>query len=795
MEYTQASTLFPLQEVYFQAYPNIDALSNYAWFDSINLKFHLTGYEREMIAKNGFVVSQRLRYGKFVDALDAVYAKDIPVMITTDMMLFALHASYDAILKKLEIEKMRPNLVDLLTKMQSSYSEMAAKYSSYPQLNNSLNDVDIYISIPLALLGKTNSTVNPLNQSEFEVIMSQINAEGYADMSLFSEHVRHIDFSQFKPRGHYTDEFLLSGSVSTLSDYFKAMMWLGRIDFLLTPPPAAGEPPWTKEDIWRMNASAALLDESIDLADARNKLDENDHIIELLVGSQDNLSPTELHSILKSTSINDASDLIDSSKYAEFKKQLVATPGSDQKILSDVFMMNPSSQTPDTLPVSFKLSGQRFIIDSYFFSQLVYDRIIFNGQKIWRPLPSTLDACFILGNNDALNLLKDEINTYNYATQLSSLRTLTDLFDTAFWQQSLYNSWLNCIRQLNKKPTWEGMPFFLSSAAWQHEKINTQLASWSQLRHDNILYVKPSYTGSMGCSYPYSYIEPYPLFYMALSSFAVKAKEFFSEVVANPVIENYFTTLSNTCNSIKRILDKQMSGVQFTNEETSFLQSMLFKTTDMPCLPPVYTGWYKDLLFDAGKESVVADVHTQPTDEAGNIVGNVLHAGTGEVNLGIFMARGPAPENKLMAFAGPLMSYYETVTSNFSRYNDKEWDTVYTKLTRPDWTSIYLAGKLGNTLQKGRELPYSIVENNEAVPKIQSENSYVQLYPNPGNGMVNLKNLLPHTEVIIFDLQGRIVIQAGNIQNNLDLTSLPPGMYILIFKGNLQSRALSYIKL
>ncbi|MCB9248138.1 MAG: DUF3160 domain-containing protein [Ignavibacteriales bacterium] len=40
--------------------------------------------------------------------------------------------------------------------------------------------------------------------------------------------------------------------------------------------------------------------------------------------------------------------------------------------------------------------------------------------------------------------------------------------------------------------------------------MNSQLASWTELRHDNLLYAKQSYTGGVTCSYPFSYVEPIP---------------------------------------------------------------------------------------------------------------------------------------------------------------------------------------------------------------------------------------------------------------------------------------------
>jgi hypothetical protein len=56
---------------------------------------------------------------------------------------------------------------------------------------------------------------------------------------------------------------------------------------------------------------------------------------------------------------------------------------------------------------------------------------------------------------------------------------------------------------------------------------------------------------------------------------------------------------------------------------------------------PPYTGWYADLYFDtwdaAKGDFTVADVHMQPTDEFGNMVGKILHTGVGKVNLGVLI--------------------------------------------------------------------------------------------------------------------------------------------------------------
>ena len=191
--------------------------------------------------------------------------------------------------------------------------------------------------------------------------------------------------------------------------------------------------------------------------------------------------------------------------------------------MSNFFYVDPYSSDPGQLPVSFKLLGQKFLIDSYVLSEVVYDRIIVDNKKIYRGLPDPLDVMAVMGNEDAIFLLVEELEEYKYAYKLSSLKYLVDAYDENFWEQSLYNTWMAGIRELNPPASSANLPYFMQTTAWHQEKLNTQLTSWAELRHDNILYGKQSYTGGTACSYPYTYIEPYPDFYARLQLFAENA--------------------------------------------------------------------------------------------------------------------------------------------------------------------------------------------------------------------------------------------------------------------------------
>jgi hypothetical protein len=758
------------QNTYYSGSGGGAPLGEFSYLDAVVTAYDLTESELDLLEKNHFVVTERLSFHCFGGALHDIYGKDLPVFVTTDAILHALHASYDRLLMDIEAEILEPGLAELLDALHSSFPQLLSKYESNPKLHEALGDVDLYVTVARSLLVDKQLSPQYISADKVDAVWGAILSEQLVEMPLFTkpERLRRLDFSQFTVRGHYTDQTALECGITSLRPYFKCMMWLGRMDFMLTPPPAPWEPPWQREEIRRMNLGAVLLNELVDMAGARSVLNGNDEIITFMVGESDNLTPAELADLVNAQGITGAADLLDDPTYDAFQEALTSSADYGQRILSNFFIMDPYSTEPDALPVSFRLMGQRFIIDSYIFSNVVYDRIIYEDRKIWRPMPDPLDAMFVLGNDDALPLLREELETYKYSSQLAALRFLVDAYDAEFWDMSLYNVWLQAIRLLNPPVDRTGFPFFMQTAAWQQEKLTTQLASWAQLRHDNLLYAKQSYTGGTVCSFPHSFVEPYPAFYRQIAAFAEKAGLYFAEFPSGSWvmsrIRDYFPRLKNIMSKLERIAQKELDRQALSDEEVMFLRKMLFIEGGSGA--PPFSGWYADLFYmpeDAAKEDyVVADVHTQPTDESGNVVGRVLHVGVGNVNLGVFLADAPSNEYQPMAFVGPVMSYYEKITEHFDRLTDERW-TAFVESgelpARPDWVNIYLADSKGYAMEKGREL-FGVLYTEVAVEHETCPEAFrlSQNHPNPFNACTTIYYALPGSENVIltvYDILGQ----------------------------------------
>jgi len=70
----------------------------------------------------------------------------------------------------------------------------------------------------------------------------------------------------------------------------------------------------------------------------------------------------------------------------------------------------------------------------------------------------------------------------------------------------------------------------MRTRAWAMKTLNTQLASWTQLRHDTILYAKPSYTGMLICMYPAGFVEPRIEFWQHMQNMAVRTMNLINQL-------------------------------------------------------------------------------------------------------------------------------------------------------------------------------------------------------------------------------------------------------------------------
>ena len=622
----------------------------------------LNDAELDKLGQNGFVISDRRKFPTFAYGYASIYVHDLPVYISADSVLYAVHRSYDRILQRVEQDALVPELRTLLKGMREKLAQGGAGSLGA----EARADVDLFLAVAIGLLdGAVPTAVAGGDNKNITTLIAGAQAASGSKWTELFGVPRNIDFSQFKPRGHYTES-------ETLGRYFRAMMWLGRIDFRFLEPDETGKLLFHRRQLEGAFALGELMDPTAD-----ERWTRIDSVIRAFVGEPDYMVAPQLAGLAADLGVTDPGQIanIDDGKIA----QTILDGGYGTQQISSHFMVNGIGKGTLPLSSSFAFFGQRYVVDSHVFSNVVYDRV--QSGNVKRMMPDPLDVAFAaLSNDQAGMLLAPQLQKYSYAPDLHAMRILVDAHGDDYWKDNLYNRWLGSLRTLSPTgdvadPAQAGLPAVTGTEAWGRRLLNTQLASWAELRHDTILYAKQSYTAGGGCEYPDAYVDPYPELWGALAAFAEHGKALAGGLgLANAAfMEKYFDNLLDVSKTLGAMAEQERTGTPFDAEQMAFINNAV-AVEDEGCGDLGVSGWYSKLFFDNMSaiefEPTIADVHTQPTDEGGGEVGRVLHVGTGHARLFVVTTEtcvGPR------AYVGVASSYFEKITDDWERLNDLEW--------------------------------------------------------------------------------------------------------------------------
>lgn len=675
-----AQTLLDTYAPHFEPAAEVDpgALLNYDLLQASPLA--LVAEEEEILRNNGLVILKSPQVATFSYGYRSVYAQDLPVFVSADSVLDAVHRSYDDILKDLEGELLVPTLTSYLSGVRAQLEDSDAQASVRAE-------ADFFLAVAQSLL--QGEQVLPAFDASFqpaelkEFVDAAKAATGILEKTLFGVR-REIDFSQFEPRGHYRDSELLSR-------YFQAMMWLGRTDLRLLETLPTGE-----QVLRRNQVEIAFVLRDLMAEKQRQEWALIDRIVTAFIGEHDYMVLPELDALQQALGFDSLAEL-DEISDQDLAQAIVDGQYGAQRIASQVIR----SQIDETLPLSasFALFGQRYTVDSHVFSQVTYSRAP-------RVLPDPLDAAFAaLGNNQAASLLQSELERWPYAPQLAGIRKLIDRTPDESWNSSLYTLWLGSLRQLSAgalpagavaasdaapEPTaGSGLPKVALTEAWGRRLLNTQLGSWAQLRHDTLLYVKQSYTDGSDCEFPDAYVDPYPEFWASLIEYAERGSELLDGLDTDSAVlteaQAYFSRFSGIVAVLQRMAEHQLTGQPHSADDLAFINNAV-RITEGGSGPPTIEGWYHQLLYRPYEfgdvDNVVADVHTDVGGERPIVRGpSVLHVGTHYPRLmvtAIDTCEGPR------VYVGPVYAFEQYVAEGVTRLNDEEWQALLHSETPPE---------------------------------------------------------------------------------------------------------------
>lgn len=675
------------------------------YLDRIRGHLGLNAAEWDLFRRQGFVSIDQARNYNFGAAYRHIYTSDLPVLITTDSLLHIVHRSFDNMLAELEEGPLYGRLNEVLAAV---HTELGRRPSSGPWGEN-VRDVELFIAVARSLLAGQPVSSIAGQDAEVAGLVRQVSSLYMQDprrdekTALFGGR-RAMDFSRYKPRGHYTKSV-------RLQNYYRCVMWLGAADtawYLTTPHPDSG----LVSNCQRELRNALLFVDVLSAAGQVEQLEKLERAIDLLIGaSGDNLVPRELRRLMDESGVRNLAGLTEEAEGALRKAVVQATSGR-RRIPSQVLCGGKFGEQIEP-PAMFQVLGQVFAVDSYVMSQVVYDAVP-PRNAVYRTLPRGLDVMAALGNRDARELLADDLAQFGYQPQLdAATRVVDEHLREMSGHRSLYDLWLSTLRTLHTPP--EGpdrgkyFPQVMRSSVWRKKQLQTQLASWAELRHDiGILYanLRQSYTRRKEeCDYPAGYVEPYPEFYAQLRRFAERVGDVQGEIQGLTYANGgsgrsyFWKRTAEILSRLESLAAKELRGEPFTAAEETFLKYTVHVRTEKEkggCdvrsrdVKSFYTGWYCDLFYPDPVNNIdrfvptVADVHVDT-----NSGGRVLEVGVGRVTLGVIaIDNGP----DVMAYVGPLYTYYEFTHPAGDRLTDGQFSAMLLRQdapSRPAWVSAF----------------------------------------------------------------------------------------------------------
>ena len=664
----------------------LNNIANYAVMDS---RFGLKNVA-PLLEQNGFAVIEH-DFGRFdpnrddiVKPYEYLRNMEVPLFVTADTLLHLYHIQFDETLKDIEEREFCGDIHDLTVSLLADV--MAAHENYTGDLKEAAKRNVAYLAVAQKLIDPNAQTpvlVSDVVTSE----LAKIDAhEGFEDSNIF---IYKEDYSQYVPRGHYTR----SGQ---LKRYFKTLMWYGRMAFLLKGAENWGpstEALISVEDAKIQTMQAVLLAKSIDTVrvgqrSGREIWERMYAVTAFYVGLADDLTPYEYLGALDKVfgGSFEPTNLEDEDNYFALKLELALLRSPEIYGGTGEIIISPDSP-PETLnevlekTKGMRFMGQRFIPDSYMFQNLVFPKVgTYTGHlppepftyfQGFRDYPRGLDIMAILGSSQALIILIEQGDTdyINYWQQFGELKAEFESFDLSDWNRNLYWGWLYALKALINEFS-EGYPNFVRTEAWEKKALNAALASWTELRHDTILYAKQSYTPGRGGGPPKvtGYVEPVPEFYgrlLALTQMTRKGLSDYNALSAEAM--ERLVNLEDILGRLITIANNELTNQTLSEDDYAYIRNFA-KTLENAVLGVGEKGI---------KTTLVADVHTHYYIEQ-----LVVEEGVGYVDLIIVAC--PTHNGSIFLAAGPVFSYYEFKHPMDDRLTDEAWRELLASPAKPD---------------------------------------------------------------------------------------------------------------
>lgn len=439
-------------------------------------------------------------------------------------------------------------------------------------------------------------------RAEVALILAAKSAEPSPLFSVYGPPPSRADYTQFIPRSHYTKS-------QELRAWFRAMMFLGRngmnlpgnenrglsdslllLQVLAHQPKGANEAPLVRwKSIMEVTSFFAGPSDDLDYPSLRNWTAA--HL------GRDTLTPA---------------DACDPETLNTLRAAL-----RDLRPPAIVSSIHDTPNSPGEDPLSFRVFGQRFTYDSWILSELTrgspefaptMPTCSFVAAAFGDPLANQLAAQYVRGNPKHEQALSHSLGRLQ--------ERLRDVEDSA-WFASMAAKQLHVMTRL-AGDTSPNHPHYMRGSNYAARKLEAIFGSWTELKHDTVLYAKQSYAeagegGSPAAEppMPLGFVEPQLRFWAELERLARFAADGFSRHQLLPDAGEEWSRLHVFASDVefcRLAANRIASGQPLTKDQNRKLWNLNLLYMDQP---------FDDFGIgdpNRGMTALVTDVHT----DAGN---------------------------------------------------------------------------------------------------------------------------------------------------------------------------------
>jgi hypothetical protein len=652
----------------------------------------LSDSERQQLSQNGFYIEAVPPLPSLaVDDMADQYDQSGPqLFVTSDLFLHSFHLIFDRMLQDIEEKKFSPALTEMSSSLAAAAEqELKAAPPSPPEIRQALLNDLVYFSVAAKLFDPDFEVPEAAEPSVSPLVSAIEAGEGQLPSMTNVIDPANEDFTQYKVRGHYEKN-------ETLQRYFRAMMWYGRHNFRLSEKTET--------------LSAILIPSIVDSAQEQSILNSLDNLIGYVVGRQDKYTLSGYRSVNRKIFGTDSpgpaqlTQNLDG-RIAAFQRSVAADLPSPQ-IVSVQTGAGLTQEQRLLKTAGFKFLGQRYVQDAFILNRLISPSV--GSDRNPRNLPTALDVMMVLGSQPAAEMQQQaqkQAKWDNYETQIAKVTTSTDA--QLAKPSTFYDHWLVALNALYQPIA--SKQFFALGQPWQYKNLNAGLGSWTELKHDTILYAEQSAAEMgegdefeippYGTPAPRGYVEPNPAFFKQLTD---TLDQLLSRLQASQLATDEYvdklTRFRELTSRAQSIAQKEVSGALITADDYTWIENLRY-AFDRTLLLPRDIDEIPDTSYL--QMALVADVATD------NVAGRVLEEGVGLPQKIVVVVKDVSGGTRLTL--GYVYSWFEMASSK--RWSDSEWKQVmYTQssaqaaqqgITPPAWYATFRKDSVGAGASRG----------------------------------------------------------------------------------------------